>query len=60
MGKTKKNIELSEKHRQETEATKKALQKVSEKLIAETKRLDSYLVVSDEAGNIKKVPAKDL
>lgn len=60
MGKTKKNIELSQKHRAETEATEKALQKVSEKLIAETKAKNSYLVVSDEAGNIKKIPAKDL
>lgn len=60
MGKTKNNIELSEKHKKETEATKKALQKVSEKLIAEIKRLNSYLVVTDENGDIKKIPAKDL
>lgn len=60
MGTTKKSVEFSEKHQQETEASAKALQKVSEKLIAETKKLDSYLVVSDEAGNIKKIPAKDL
>ena len=60
MGKTKKNIELSQKHKEETAATEKALQKVSEKLIAETKKLNSYLVVSDDNGNIKKIPAKDL
>jgi hypothetical protein len=36
------------------------LQKVSEKLIAETKGLNSYLVVSDETGNIKKLPAQYL
>lgn len=60
MGKTKKNIEFSQKHQQETEATKKALLNVSEKLIAETKRLNSYLVVSDSNDNIKKIPAKDL
>ena len=60
MGKTKKNIEFSQKHKEETDATEKALKKVSEKLIAETKALNSYLVVSDEAGNIKKIPAKDL
>ena len=60
MGKTKKNIEFSEKHKQETEATEKALKKVHEKLIAETKEKNSYLVVSDENGNIKKIPAKDL
>lgn len=60
MGKTKKAVELSERHQQETEATAKALQKVSEHLIAETKRLNSYLVISDDAGNVKKIPAKDL
>ncbi len=60
MGKTKANVELSQRHRDETIATEKALKKVSEKLIAETKRLNSYLVVSDEDGNIKKIPAKDL
>ena len=58
MGKTTKKIELSQKHKAETEATEKALQKVSEKLIAETKAKNSYLVVSDEAGNIKKIPPK--
>lgn len=60
MGTTKKNVELSKRHRDLSEATTKALQKVSEHLIAETKRLNSYLVVSDEAGNVKKIPAKDL
>ena len=60
MGKTKKATVLTEKHQRETEATTKALQKVSEHLIAETKRLNSYLVVSDESGNVKKIPAKDL
>lgn len=60
MGKTKKNVELSQKHQQETAATEKALQKVSEILIAETKEKSSYLVVSNEHGNIKKLPAKDL
>jgi hypothetical protein len=49
MRKTKKSIELSQKYNEETAATEKALQKVSEKLI-----------VLDEAGNIKKIPAKDL
>ncbi|HZH67442.1 MAG TPA: hypothetical protein VEY10_21300 [Flavisolibacter sp.] len=46
--------------RELTAATEKALQKVSEKLIAETKGLNSYLVVSDETGNIKKLPAQYL
>jgi hypothetical protein len=60
MGKTKKNIEFSDKHQQLKEATEKALQNVSEKLISETKEKNSYLVVSDENGNIKKISAKDL
>jgi hypothetical protein len=60
MGKITKQVELSQKHREETEAVAKALKKVSEKLIAETKEKNSYLVVGDENGNIKKIPAKDL
>lgn len=60
MGKTKKNIEFSEKHNALKNATEKALKKVSERLIAETKKQNSYLIVSDEAGNIKKISAKDL
>lgn len=60
MGTTKKNVASSERHKQLSDATEKALKKVSEKLIAETKRLNSYLVVGDGKGNIKKIPAKDL
>ena len=60
MGETKKSVELSEKHQQETAATAKDLQKVTEKLIAETKEKNGYLVVSDDHGNIKRLPAKDL
>ena len=60
MGTTKKNVELSQKHQQESAASEKALQKVSEALIAETKKLNSYLVVGDKNGNVKKIPAKDL
>ena len=37
-----------------------ALDKAIEKVIAETKAKNSYLVVADEKGNIKKIPAKDL
>lgn len=60
MGTTKKNIDFSDRHKGLGKATNKALQKVSEKLTPETERLDSYWVVSDEAGNAKKIPAKDL
>lgn len=60
MGKPKKNVVFSDKHQALKKATEKALQKVSEKLNAKTKAKNSYLVVSDEAGNIKKIFAKDL
>jgi hypothetical protein len=49
----KKREDLSEK-------IQVALDKAVEKLKAETKALNSYLVVSDKHGNIKKIPAKDL
>ena len=39
---------------------KQALDKAVEKVIAETKIKNSYLVIADEKGNIKKIPAKDL
>jgi hypothetical protein len=60
MGTTEKNIQLLLQHRELTAAMEKALQKVSKKLIAETKGLSSYLVISDEAGNIERLPAQYL
>lgn len=39
---------------------KVALDKGIKKLIAETKATNSYIVVSDKSGKIKKIPAKDL
>lgn len=60
MGKTKKSIEFSEKFIAEGIATEKALKKVTQLLIAETKATNSYLVVSDKNGKIKNIPAKDL
>ena len=39
---------------------KNALDKAVKKVIAEEKAKDGYLVVSDEAGNVKRLPAKDL
>ena len=56
----KKQIGLSKKHHDLSAEIDKALKKVSENIIAETKKLNSYLVVSDKDGNIKKIPAKDL
>jgi hypothetical protein len=42
------------------EMLEKGFRKVRKKLIAETKAKNSYLVVADKKGNIKKIPAKDL
>ena len=60
MGKVKNNIGFSKKFSDESKAIEEGLKKVSEKLIAETKATNGYLIVSDEKGNIKKVHAKDL
>ncbi|NOT92250.1 hypothetical protein [Ferruginibacter sp.] len=49
----KKREDLSEK-------IKIALDKGIQKLIAETKAANSYLVIADKNGKIKKIPAKDL
>jgi len=60
MEKIEKNVGFSEKFVERSKAIEEGLKKVSEKLIAETKALNSYLVIADSEGNIKKVPAKDL
>lgn len=60
MEKTTENMKFSKKFQEESEAIEAGLKKVSEKLIAEVKKTDGYLVVSDSEGNIKKIPAKDL
>lgn len=39
---------------------KTALDKAIQKVIAEEKARNGYLIISDKKGNIKKVPAKDL
>jgi hypothetical protein len=44
----------------ETDKIKIALDKAIQKIIAEEKVRNGYLVVSDSNGNIKKIPAKDL
>ncbi len=38
----------------------KSLKKVREKLIAQEKKNDGYLVVAGKDGKVKKIPAKDL
>ena len=53
MSNEKKTEDLSAK-------IKIALEKAIEKVIAETKATNTYMVYSDKKGNIIKVPAKDL
>lgn len=60
MGLTKKNISLSQEHKALGEKINSALKKVTEKVIAEAKATNTYLVIADEKGNVKKMPAKDL
>ena len=60
MGKAKTHIGFSDKFKLETNAIDKALEKVTQHLIDETRAANSYLVVSDKNGKIKKIPAKDL
>lgn len=60
MEKITKNMKFSKKFLEESKALEAALKKVSEKLIAEEKKNNGYLIISDSEGNIKKVPAKDL
>ena len=60
MGKAKAHIGFSENFITESNAIDKAHKKIAQHLIAETKSTNSYLVVSDKDGKIKKIPAKDL
>ncbi len=60
MGKVKNDIEFSQEAQKEFKYIEKGLGKVSQKLIAEEKARDGYLVISDKKGGVIKVPAKDL
>lgn len=60
MGKAKAHIGFSEKFIAESNAIDNALNKVTQQLIAETKAINSYIVVSDKNGKVKKILAKDL
>jgi hypothetical protein len=42
------------------ELLEKGLAQTRKKLIAEEKKKNGYLVVSDKDGRVKKIPAKDL
>ncbi len=43
-----------------SEKMKLGFEKARQKLIAEEKACNGYLIISDKQGNIKKVPTKDL
>ena len=53
MNSNKKSEDLSDK-------IKVALDKAIQKIIAEEKARDGYLVISDKKGGVIKIPAKDL
>ncbi len=53
MNKTNNREDLSDK-------IKVALDKAIKNVISETKAKNSYLVIADKDGKIKKIPAKDL
>jgi hypothetical protein len=60
MGKVKNDMEFSLTAHKEFKEIEKGLKKVSQKLICEEKARNSYLIISDKKGHIKKIPAKDL
>lgn len=60
MGTIKTNASFTVRHNSLLDKTTSALKKITQHLIAETKSTNSYLVVSDKDGKIKKIPAKDL
>lgn len=60
MEKTTENMKFSKKFLEESKSLEAGLKKVSENLIAEEKKNNGYLIIADDKGNIKKVPAKDL
>jgi hypothetical protein len=60
MGKVKNDVEFSQEAQKEFKGIEKGLGKGSQKIIAEEKARDGYLVISDKKGDVIKVPAKDL
>lgn len=51
---------FSVKAETEFSKTEKALGKAALNIVAKTKKNNSYLVIADENGKVKKIPAKDL
>ncbi len=47
-------------HKDLSEKIKEAMDKAIQKIIAEEKARDGYLVISDKKGGVIKVPARDL
>lgn len=60
MARVKEQVGFSAKADKEFEHTEKALKKVAGYIIKKAKKNNSYLLVSDKNGNIKKIAAKDL
>ncbi len=60
MGKSKEKIEFSKRAKAEFSKTEEALGKTALDIVAKTKRNNSYLVIADKNGKVKKIPAKDL
>jgi hypothetical protein len=60
MAKTKEKQGFSVKAETEFSKTEKTLGKAALNIVAKTKKNNSYLVVADKSGKVKKIPAKDL
>ncbi len=60
MGKVKNEIEFSPSTQKLFMEIEIGLKKVSQKLIAEEKARNGFLIIYDKKGHVKKVPAKDL
>lgn len=51
---------MADKHELISKKLEKAFKKIAENIIAKTKKNNSYLVIADKNGKVKKIPAKDL
>jgi len=60
MAKAKEKQGFSVKADTEFSKTEKALGKAALNVVAKTKKNNSYLVIADKDGKVKKIPAKDL
>ena len=60
MAKSKEKRGFFVKAETEFSKTEKALGKAAMKIIAKTKKNNSYLVIADKNGKVKKIPFKDL